>query len=264
MLVGDRGMITQKRIEEDLRGVEGLDWISALRSGQITTLVRKGAIQLELFDERNLAEIQSPDFPGERLVVCRNPSLMKRRRRNEESIREESAIDGVYVVRSSVSDPTMSSEDLVERYKDLSSVENAFRSIKTVDLKIRPIHHRCEYRVRAHVFLCMLAYYVEWHMRQALKPMLLDEDDPETARKQRKDVVAPKKPSPSAKSKAANKVNAQGDPVHSFQTLLLDLSTQCRNTIKPNIRGAKTWTQETEPTPLQTKIFNLLSNYKPL
>lgn len=328
VLVGDRGMITQKRIDEELRDIEGLDWISALRSSQIASLVNTGAIQLELFDQRNLAEIQSPDFPGERLVVCRNPALAERRsrkresmlqateaeldliaaavarpkralkgkeniglrigkvlnarkmakhflleigegsfswRRNEESIQDEARLDGLYVVRSSLDEQTgLGPEDLVERYKDLSSVENAFRSIKTVDLRVRPIYHRDADRVRAHILLCMLSYYVEWHMRQALKPLLFDEDDPEASRAQRTDVVAPKEPSPSAKAKARSKTTPADDPVHSFQTMLKDLGTLCRNTIQPNIRGAKTWNQDTEPTPLQNKIFTLLSEYNPM
>lgn len=327
VLVGDRGMITQKRIDEELRDLEGLDWISALRSSQIASLVNKGSIQLELFDEQNLAEIQSPDFPDERLVVCRNPALMVRRRkkresllqateaelelvaaavrrpkralkgkdkiglrvgkilnarkmakhfilkigeksftwqRDEASIEDEALLDGIYVVRSSLDENAgVGSSDLVEHYKSLSSVENAFRSIKTVDLRVRPIHHRDADRVRAHIFICMLAYYVEWHMRQALKPLLFDEDDPEAARAQRQDVVSPKKPSPSAKAKAANKTTPDGTPVHSFQTLLKDLGTLCRNTIQPNIRGAKTWPQDTEPTELQQKIFTHLEAYQP-
>jgi len=327
VLVGDRGMITQKRIDEELRDVEGLDWISALRSGQIASLVNQGAIQLELFDERNLAEIQSPDFPGERLAVCRNPALKARRRkkresllrateeeleriaaavrrpksplrgkakigmrvgkviqakkmakhfeveigeedfswrRDEASIEAEALLDGIYVVRSSLEENTgVGASELVEHYKGLSAVENAFRSIKTVDLRVRPIHHRDADRVRAHIFICMLAYYVEWHMRAALKPLLFDEDDHEAARAQRPDVVSPKKPSPSAKAKAANKTTPDGTPVHSFQTLLKDLGTLCRNTIQPNIEGAKTWTQDTEPTPQQRMIFDHLNAYDP-
>ncbi len=327
VLVGDRGMITQKRIDEELRDVEGLDWISALRSSQISSLVKQGAIQLELFDQRNLAEIQSPDFPGERLVVCRNPALRIRRRKKRESLLQatereleaiaaatrrpnrplrgkdkialrvgkvlnarkmakhflleigeesfqwqrdgaavdaEASLDGIYVVRSSLDEHSgLGASDLVERYKSLSAVENAFRSIKTVDLHVRPIHHRDADRVRAHVFLCMLAYYVEWHMRQALKPLLFDEDDPETARSQRPDVVSPIQPSPSAKGKAFKKTTPDGAPVHSFQTLLSDLGTLCRNTLRPNIPGAKTWSQNTEPTPHQTLIFNHLKAYKP-
>lgn len=324
ILVGDRGMITQARIDRELRGVEGLDWISALRSSQIAELSAAGLIQPSLFDEKNLAEIQSPDFPGERLVVCRNPLLARSRAhkreellaateadlekirsavlrakaplrgaarigvrigrvigkhkmakhfdleisaaafsfsRRSENIAREAAIDGLYVVRAKVTDEDFSPSQLVERYKDLSLVENAFRSIKTVDLKVRPIHHRDEDRVRCHVFLCMLAYYVEWHMRAALKAVLFDEDDHEAARAQRPDVVAPKKPSPSAKRKALTKRCRDGLPVHSFQTLLEDLATITRNTILPKLAGAPGWQQDAEPTPQQEKILRLLKNH---
>ncbi len=324
VLVGDRGMITQARIEEELRGVEGLDWISALRSSQIADLASEGLIEASLFDEKNLAEITGPNFPGERLVVCRNPLLARSRAhkreellaateadlekiriavqrrsrplrgkariglrigrvigkhkmakhfdlkikersftytRRAEHITKEAAIDGIYVVRAKVTDDAFSASQLVERYKDLSLVENAFRSLKTVDLKVRPIHHRSEDRVRTHIFLCMLAYYVEWHMRAALKSVLFDEDDHEAARANRSDAVAPKKPSPSAKAKAAKKCAPDGMPIHSFQTLLADLATITRNTIVPNIDGAPGWTQETEPTPLQQKIIELLKNH---
>lgn len=324
VLVGDRGMLTQARIDEELRPVEGLDWISALRSAQISSLVKSGTIQMELFDQRNLAEITSPDFPGERLVVCRNPSLATRRshkrealltateaelekirlavnraraplrgkdkiglrvgrkidahkmakhfkieitddtltwQRDENKIREEAATDGLYVVRTSLPSGDLSADDIVERYKDLSAVENAFRSIKTVDLKVRPINHYSADRVRSHIFLCMLAYHVEWHMRQALKPLLFDEDDPQAARLSRADVVAPKKPSASAKVKAIRKKTPDGLPVHSFQTLLDDLATLSRNTIVPAIPGAPGWQQDTEPTPLQNRALELLASH---
>ena len=266
VLVGDRGMITQARIDQELRGVEGLDWITALRSSQIADLAAAGVIEPSLFDQMNLAEIQSPDFPDERLVVCRNPLLARSRAhkreellcateadlakiaaavhrpkrplrgkdriglkagrvidrhkmakhfdlqisdsgftysRRAENIAREAAIDGLYVVRAKVADKTFTAPQLVERYKDLSLVENAFRCLKTVDLKVRPIHHRGEDRVRCHVFLCMLAYYVEWHMRAALKSVLFDEDDHESARANRTDAVAPKLPSPSANARPA-------------------------------------------------------------
>ncbi|MEX1117683.1 MAG: IS1634 family transposase, partial [Terrimicrobiaceae bacterium] len=324
ILVGDRGMITQARIDQELRGVEGLDWISALRSSQIAELVAAGLIQPSLFDQKNLAEIQSPDFPGERLVVCRNPLLARSRAhkreellaateadlekircavlraksplrgaarigvrvgrvigkhkmakhfdlqisdttfsysRRSDNIAREAAIDGLYVVRAKVTDEAFTPSQLVERYKDLSLVENAFRSIKTVDLKVRPIHHRDEDRVRCHVFLCMLAYYVEWHMRAALKTVLFDEDDHEAARAERPDVVAPKKPSPSAKRKARTKRCPDGLPVHSFRTLLEDLATITRNTIVPNLAGAPGWQQDAEPTPQQEKIIQLLKTH---
>jgi len=324
VMVGDRGMLTQARIDEELRPVEGLDWISALRSSQISSLVQCGTIQMELFDQKNLAEISSPDYPDERLVVCRNPALAARRahkrealltateaelekirlavsrtkrplhgadkiglrvgrkidarkmakhfqieitddsftwQRDEENIRHEAATDGLYVVRTSLPTGTLSADDIVERYKDLSAVENAFRSIKTVDLKVRPINHYNADRVRCHIFLCMLAYYVEWHMRQALKPFLFDEDDPEAARQARTDVVSPKEPSPSARAKAVSKKTPDGLPVHSFQTLLGDLATITRNTIVPDLPGAPGWQQDTEPTALQTKILDLLASH---
>lgn|GEM_PF-2218931 len=233
VLVGDRGMITSRRIEEQLRTVEGLDWITALRADTIKTLARQGAIEPSLFDERNLAEVRSPDFPGERLVVCRNPALAAERcrkrlellaatekkleeiaaatrrakrplrgkdkiamrvgrardryrvgkhfvleieedrfdyRRDEEKIAAEAALDGIYVIRTSVEPHLMAAEDTVRAYKDLAKVERAFRSLKTVDLKIRPIYHWLEPRIRADVFLCMLAYYAEWHLRRQLAP----------------------------------------------------------------------------------------------
>jgi len=322
VLVGDRGMLTQARIDGELRPVDGLDWISALRSVQISSLIDDGSIQPELFDQRNLAEITSPDFPGERLVVCRNPALADRRarkrdellaateaelekirravqrakrplrgadkiglrvgrvidarkmakhfkieitdtslrwHRDEEKIRREAATDGIYVVRTSLKTGGFSADEIVERYKDLSAVENAFRSIKTVDLKVRPIYHYAAGRVRAHVFLCMLAYHVEWHMRQALKPLLFDEDDPEAARADRADAVEPKQPSRSARDKAARKRTPEGFPVHSFRTILADLATLTRNTIRPGIPGAPTWTRDAEPTELQSKIFEHLA-----
>jgi len=320
VLVGDRGMITQARIDEELRGVEGLDWITALRSSQIAALARNGLIQQSLFDEKNLAEIQSPDFPGERLVVCRNPLLAFSRARKreellqateknlakirdavnrtkaplhgrakiglragriinkhkmakhfaltitdtsfsfarrEEKIAAEAAIDGIYVVRTSSQEEGLEAADIVERYKSLSLVENAFRSIKTLDLKVRPIHHRNADRVRSHVFLCMLAYYVEWHMRSVLKPVLFDDEEPATTRP---DPVAPREPSRSAKAKARTKRTPDAQPVHSFQSLLEDLATITRNTIVPAIPAAPGWDQDTEPSPLQKKILNLLGS----
>jgi hypothetical protein len=182
--------------------------------------------------------------------------------RREEKIAAEAALDGIYVVRTSSQDPALDPATLVERYKDLSLVENAFRSLKTVDLKVRPIHHRNAERVRCHLLLCMLAYYVEWHMRAALKPLLFDEDDPEGARASRPDPVAPKRPSASAKAKARTKRTSEGIPVHSFQTLLADLATLTRNTIVPDLPGAPSWQQETEPTAQQKKILALLETFQ--
>lgn len=318
VLVGDRGMITQARIDEELRGVEGLDWITALRSSAILKLADQGLIEPSLFDQTNLAQIHSPDFPGERLMVCRNPLLARSRahkreellaatekelaklhgatlrpknplrgkgkiglklgriinkhkmakhflltitetgfvaQRRAESIAREAAIDGVYIVRASTGEDLLSASEAVERYKDLSLVENAFRSIKTVDLKVRPIHHRDANRVRCHIFLCMLAYYVEWHMRSALKSLLFDDEDTQLPRT---DVVGKKRPSPSAQAKAETKRTPEDAPVHSFQTLLKDLATLCRNTIVSTLPGTPSWHQETEPTAHQQKILDLL------
>ena len=318
VLVGDRGMITQARIDEELRGVEGLDWITALRSSAILKLADQGLIEPSLFDQTNLAQIHSPDFPGERLMVCRNPLLARSRahkreellaatekelaklhgatlrpknplrgkgkiglklgriinkhkmakhflltitetgfvaQRRAESIAREAAIDGVYIVRTSTGEDLLSASEAVERYKDLSLVENAFRSIKTVDLKVRPIHHRDANRVRCHIFLCMLAYYVEWHMRSALKSLLFDDEDTQLPRT---DVVGKKRPSPSAQAKAETKRTPEDAPVHSFQTLLKDLATLCRNTIVSTLPGTPSWHQETEPTAHQQKILDLL------
>lgn len=319
VLVGDRGMITQARIDEELRDVDGLDWITALRSSAILKLADQGLIQPSLFDQTNLAQIQSPDFPDERLMVCRNPLLARSRaynreellaatekelakihaatqrtknplrgkgkiglklgriinkykmakhflltitetgftaQRRTESIAREAAIDGIYVVRTSTSEDLLTASETVECYKDLSLVENAFRSIKTVDLKVRPIHHHEAGRVRCHIFLCMLAYYVEWHMRSALKSVLFDDEDTKAPRT---DVVAKKSPSASAKAKTKTKRTPEGDPVHSFQTLLKDLATLCRNTIVSSLPGNPSWQQDTEATTHQKKILDLLS-----
>jgi transposase len=318
ILVGDRGMITQARIDEELRDVEGLEWITALRSSAILKLADQGLIEPSLFDQTHLAQIHSPDFPGERLIVCRNPLLARSRaykredllaatekeltkihaatqreknplrgkaaiglklgrvinkhkmakhfrltitdtgfaaERRADSIAREAAIDGIYVVRTSTGEDLLSASETVERYKDLSLVENAFRSIKTVDLKVRPIHHRDSGRVRCHIFLCLLAYYVEWHMRAALKSLLFDDEDTKAPRT---DVVAKKQPSPSARSKTQTKRTPEGAPVHSFQTLLKDLATLCRNTIVSSLPGNPSWQQETEATPHQKTILELL------
>ena len=177
--------------------------------------------------------------------------------RREEKIAAEASIDGIYVVRTSSQEVGLEAADIVERYKSLSLVENAFRSIKTVDLKVRPIHHRNADRVRSHVLLCMLAYYVEWHMRSVLKPVLFDDEEPASTRP---DPVAPKKPSRSAKAKARTKRTPDALPVHSFQSLLADLATITRNTIVPLIPGAPSWDQNTEPTQLQKKILDLLNS----
>ena len=321
VLVGDRGMITEARIREDLRGIEGLDWITALRAPAIRKLVAEGSLQPSLFDERDLAEITSPMYPNQRLVVCRNPLLAEQRRRkrqellaatekqlakiaaaverprgplrgadqiglrvgkvldrfkvgkhfrieitdrsfgyarNEQKIAAEAALDGFYVVRSSLPQGTLAPAQLVGAYKGLSKAERAFRSLKTVDLHVRPIHHHLGDRVRAHVLLCMLAYYVEWHMRQAWAPILFDDDDPAAGAALRESPVAPAKRSPRAKRKAAQKRTEQDEPVHSFQTLLADLATIAKNRIQANLPGAEPFEKITRPTALQQRALSLL------
>jgi transposase len=295
VFVGDRGMITSARINEDLRDVEGLEWISALRSDSIRQLYEAGRIDRSLFDETDLAEITAEElFPGERLIVCRNPLLAderarkretllreteklldeivaatkrKRRplkgkdqiglrvgkvidkkkmakhfeleitdtsftyRRREEKIQAEAMLDGLYVVRSSVPAETMTSEEVVATYKSLSKVERAFRSMKSVDLHVRPIFHSNDDRIRAHVFLCMLAYYVEWHMRERLKDILFDDHQREAAEATRASVVAKAPRSDAAKRKDASKQTESGLPVQSFQDVLRDLATLSRSTV---------------------------------
>ena len=319
VLVGDRGMLTSARIREDVKPA-GLDWISALRGPAIRALVEAGDVEMSLFDERDLVEITSDAYPGERLMVCRNPLLAEDRARkrselleateallepiaaatrrdtrrlkgrekigervgkvigkykmakhvtwsiddrgvftygrDEASIAAETRLDGLYVIRTSLPASALDGPGTVRAYKRLSSVERAFRSLKTVDLKVRPVFHRTEPRVRAHVFLCMLAWYVEWHMRRKLRPVLFDDEDAEGAR--RPSVVAPARVSPSARAKAATKRAPDGDPVHSFRTLLGDLATITRNTVAPRLPRAEPFQVTTRPTPLQTKVFELL------
>jgi hypothetical protein len=325
VLVGDRGMLTSARIREELVD-GGLEWLTALRAPQIQQLVEGGSLQLSLFDERDLAEITDPAYPGERLVACRNPLLAEERARkrtellaateralnqivaatqrlrnplrgktrialrvggvlgrykmrkhfklaieetgfsftrDEHSIAREAALDGIYVIRTSVPAATLGPEDAVLTYKRLAQVEQAFRSLKSVDLKVRPIHHRLEERVRAHVLLCMLAYYVEWHMRQALAPLLFDDEDPAAAEAMRPSVVAPAQRSPSAQRKALTKLTADDTPLHSFQTLISDLATLARNRILPNTKNPVAFDLVTTPTPLQQRAFDLLGvNYR--
>jgi len=321
IMVGDRGLITEARIREEIRPVQGLEWITALRFSQIRKLVDSGSLQLSLFDEQDLAEIIDPSYPDERLVVCRNPLLAEERARKrsdlleatekelkkiaeatrrtkrrlkgkdkialrvgkvinkfkvgkhfhvnieeesfsyrlkEDNIAREKALDGIYVIRTSLSSYKMTSEAAVQAYKQLSSVEQAFRCFKSIDLKVRPIHHHLEHRVRAHVFLCMLAYYVEWHMRQALSPILFDDENPQQAQASRGSVVAPAQRSTSAKAKAGRKRTEDGFPVHSFRTLLKDLATICKNRIQPHLPGALAFDKITVPTLLQAKAMKLL------
>ena len=320
VLVGDRGMLTEARIREDVKPA-GLDWISALRGPAVRSLVESGAVQLSLFDEKDLVEIRSDAYPGERLMVCRNPLLAKERarkrdellqateallepivaatrrekwrlkgadkigvrvgkvvgkykmakhfeldiehdafgyRRKPESIAAEAALDGLYVVRTSLAERQLDAEATVRAYKRLSAVERAFRSLKTVDLKVRPVFHRTAERVRAHVLLCMLAYYVEWHMRQRLRPLLFDDDDPAAAEAARISVVAPAKVSDAAREKARSKRTANGLPVHSFRTLLGDLATIAKNRVVPQVPGAEPFEVLTRPTALQREAFKLL------
>jgi transposase len=320
VFVGDRGMITEARIREELRPVEGLEWITSLRAPQIRGLVQNGALQPSLFDEVNLAEIHHPDFPNERLIACRNPLLAAERSRKRaemleameskleeirqatkrekrplrgkdvigmrvgrvfarrkmgkhfrcsitedsfdyerkpESIQREAELDGIYIVRTSLSQDEMSAEETVEAYKGLAVVERAFRSCKTVDLEVRPIYHYNPDRVRAHIFLCMLAYYVEWHMRKALAPMLFDDDDPEGAKAQRESIVSPAQRSEAAQKKTSTKKSHDGLPVHSFRTLLSDLATLTMNQVQ-NKASALAFVRLTLPTPLQQKAFDLL------
>src|SRR6266498_2469551 len=294
VLVGDRGMLTEARLREDVRPIEGLDWITALRAPAIQALAAGGTLQLSLFDQQDLAEITHPDYPGERLIVCKNPLLAEERARkrgelleaterelaqiaaatarakrplrgqarialrvgtvlgrrkvgkhftleitdtsfraarDEAAIASEAALDGIYVLRTSVAAERLPTAEAVRSYKRLAAVERAFRSLKTVDLKVRPIHHRKADRVRAHVFLCMLAYYVEWHMRRALAPMLFDDDDKAGADAARTSIVVKAKRSKAADRKAVTQRTDDGLAVHSFRSLLGDLATVTRNTM---------------------------------
>jgi transposase len=320
VLVGDRGMITQARITEDIKSA-GLDWITALRAPAIKALMDSGALQLSLFDQRDMASITTPDFPGERLVICRNPDLAAERTRKREElltaterdltriqaavarkrdplrgiaeiglavgavinkhkmkkhfdldiadaafsfvrktaeIAAEAATDGVYVIRTSLPEETFDDATTVRSYKSLALVERAFRCIKTVDLHVRPVYHRLADRVRAHVFLCMLAYYLEWHMRQRLAPMLFDDTDKEAAEAQRASVVAQARRSPAAVTKQATRLTEDGLPVHSFHSLMADLATVARNTIITAITPNYPLVVVTRPTTIQHKAFNLL------
>lgn len=321
VLVGDRGMLTDARIREDLDPVDGLSWITALRAPAIKRLAAQGAVSSSLFDESDLAEISSDDFPGQRLVVCRNPLLAEERSRKreellkaterelekiaaatrrerqrlrgadkiglrvgnarnkykmgkhfdlqitddsfsysrkEEQIREEAALDGIYIVRTDVPREHLTAEEAVRAYKSLSVVERAFRTMKTIDLKVRPIHHRKEERVRAHVLLCMLAYYVEWHMRQKLAPLLFDDHDRPNADARRTSVVRKAKRSEAAERKADTKVTEDGFVVESFRGMLAVLGTIVKNWVRP--RGAKTetFTMITIPNAHQHRAFELL------
>ena len=322
VLVGDRGMISQKQIDE-LSGKSGIDWITALRTGAIRKLVATEAIQLSLFDEHNLFELTHPDFPGEKLVACRNPDLAVRRNStrqslldatvkelkkvqamvsrgylkeadkigvrvgkvinrykmskhflldiaashfsfeiNQANVNEEAALDGIYVIRSSLTGTEVSAEEAVRHYKALSQVERAFRSMKTLDLEIRPIRHYQENRVRTHLLICMLAYYVKWHMMEAWRPLLFADEDQQA--KQNRDPVATAKRSDAALAKISSKQLPDGTPVHSFQSLLSNLATIVRNSCRrqeAEINEA-CFTIDTTPSLEQTRALQLLNSIK--
>jgi hypothetical protein len=320
VVVGDRGMITSARISADLEPA-GLDWITALRAPKIQELVNGGALQLSLFDDRNLAEITSSAYPGERLIVCRNPLLAEERRRKraellaaterdlsriklaverkrnplrgraeiglkvgavldqhkmakhyeltiddasfawrrkEDAIAAEAQLDGIYVIRTNVPKEDLTAEQTVATYKSLSQVERAFRCLKTIDLEIRPIHHWLAPRVRAHVFLCMLAYYVEFHMRSRLAPILFDDHDRAAAAAERQSIVAPAQRSPAARRKITSRRTDDGLPVHSFRSLIGDLATLCLNKVSLPSNPKYRFELPTKPTPIQARAFELL------
>ena len=321
VVVGDRGMLTSARIREDLSPEDGIDWISALTTDGIRKLQSEELIQPELFDQQNLAEVNSPSFPDERLIVCRNPHLAARRankreellaatevelakvkaatqrdkralkgidkiamragraldrfkmrkhfkievtetdfhyERRVENIAEEAALDGIYVVRSSLKKDDAGADELVGLYKSLSRVERAFRSIKTVDLNVRPIFHRTADRVRAHVLLCMLAYYVEWQLKETLAPLLFKDEHPELAAEKRDCVADQARRSDQALDKIATKKTADGHGAHSLRTLLSDLATVTRNVVQFKVKDSLPVVRFTTPTSLQAKAFELL------
>src|SRR6476660_6093101 len=320
VLIGDRGMITQTRIEETVKPA-GLNFVTALRAPQIAGLVAAGMIQLSLFDEHDLAEITSPDYPGERLIVCRNPLLAEERARMRfdvpaateeallkvqararrqkrplrgkdkialavgavvnhykmakhfeltitdtdltfarkgEEIAAEAMLDGIYIVRTDLDPKYLDATATVAAYKQLANVERAFRSLKTVDLEVRPIHHRRPERVRAHVLLCMLAYHLEWHIRQALRPILFEDHDKSNAQAARTSIVAKAERSAAADRKAATKRTDDGFTVHSFRSLLADLATLTRNIVAIQSDLENSFVLYADPTPLQQRAFLLL------
>lgn len=318
VLVGDRGMLTERRIEQELRGQAGLEWLTALRSPQIAALAAEGAIQLSLFDERDLVEITHPGYPGERLVVCRNPLLAAARKRKRQElmaaaekklaalveatqrkrqplrgagqisyqvgralatskvakyfaweagerglswsrlparIERDARLDGIYVLRTNLARKRLDSNGVVESYKRLAQVERAFRCLKSLDLRLRPIHHRVPDRVRAHVLVAMLGYYVEWHMRRRLAPLLFDD---EHGGAPRVSPVAPAERSAAALAKAERKRTASGLPVQSFRDWLKDLATITKNTIQPAGTSVPPFQIIARPTPLQQHALALL------
>jgi transposase len=323
VMVGDRGMIGHKTIAE-LREIEGIGWITALKSASLRMLVEQGELQLGLFDERNLVELSSPEYPGERLVACRNPQLARLRAlkreellaateknlqaikarvdagrlvgadaiglrvgklvnqykvakhfelaidhhsfsfaRKQDGIAAEAALDGIYIIRTSVDAARMDAAECVRNYKALANVERAFRSLKTVDLKVRPIHHRTAERVRAHILLCMLAHYVEWHMREAWRELMFADTDQQA--KATRDPVAPAKRSDAALAKAAGHMLDDGTPVHSFSTLMAELATIVRNTCRTPSAGpeAPTFDVVTTINAKQKRALDLIQRIRP-
>jgi hypothetical protein len=316
-------MITTTRIKEDFHSVEGLDWITALRASQIRQLVEQEAVQLSLFDEKDLVEFCSPNYPKERLIACRNPLLAQEKSltreellqatekeldkivaatqrekrslknadqiglrvgkvinrkgvgkffevtitdssfnyvRKEELIAQEAALDGVYIIRTSLGVETLNAVETVRAYKGLAKVEQAFRSYKTIDLKVRPIYHRLAQRVKAHVFLCMLAYYVEWHMRLALSPLLFEEEKVVEETTQVRSIVTNSRRSKKAQAALASPKTEAKFPVHSFRTLMEDLATITKNTIQANCSEVSLRFEKiTQPTSLQQRALDLLS-----
>jgi transposase len=321
VLVGDRGMICTAAIEELRR--QHFGWITALKGSQIRALLDDGALQMDLFDERNLFELEHPDFPGERLVACRNPELARRRAHKraaliaattaelekvramvargslkgsagigvrvgkvidkykvakhfkltiddasfgfellEDKVAEEAALDGLYVIRTAVRQRLMSADDTVRNYKALTALERAFRSLKTVDLQVRPIHHRLEHRVRAHIFLCMLAWYVEWHMREAWRELTFADEDQDA--KLTRDPVAPARRSDKALSKVHTHRLGDGSNAHCFHTLLETLATVVRNTCRiPGDSTTATFDLVTTPNNLQLRAKDLIDAIVP-
>lgn len=319
VLVGDRGMISQKQIDV-LRDIEGIDWITALKAGGIRKLIEGDALQLGLFDEQNLFEFIHEDFPGERLVACRNPTLARKRAHkresmlaatqrelekvrgmvargtlegqdkigvrvgkginkykmakhvtldirddgfdfvlNEQSIAAEAALDGIYVIRTSVSEERMDASEAVRSYKSLTAVERAFKSLKSIDLLVRPIRHRLEDRVRAHIFLCMLTFYVQRYMQEAWRPLLFADEDQDA--KKYRDAVAPAKRSASAMKKVNRKILDDGSEAHSFRTLLHHLSTITRDLCCQHGDGdaSHTFSLDTKPNAKQHHALDLLA-----
>ena len=321
VVVGDRGMITQARIDAEIAPA-GLDWITALRAPAIRALVEAGTLQMSRFDQRDMAAITSPDYPGERLIICRNADLARERARKRqellaateqdlaviaaavgrtrkplrgeaeialkvgavvnrhkvakhfeltigeasfafhrktEAIAAEAALDGVYVVRTSLPKKVLDDAAAVGSYKSLARVERAFRSLKTVDIHLRPIFHWSAPRVRAHVLLCMLAYHVEHHMRARLAPMLFDETDHEQAAAMRASIVAKVERSEAARRKQTTGLTDDGLPVHSLQSLLADLATYARIQATTALNENYLFTLHTRPTIVQQRAFELLA-----